>query len=128
MRKLKVNLRSVFNFSAFLVIAFCALVAAPLLSSARNSVSSINVTNNSGRDILHVYLSAPGSDDWGGDQLNDTTLSSGQSVTLHNVTCSGSEVRVIAEDSDGCFVSNTVSCAGNADWTINSSASRDCGN
>jgi len=35
---------------------------------------------------------------------------------------------VIAEDHDGCFYYQVVSCSENAGWTISASDSPDCGN
>lgn len=112
-----------------LTIIMGALVVVPLLSSARPAAtSSITVTNNSGRVIRFLYLSPVDQDNWGPDQLNNASLSNGQSVTLNNVSCSGAEIKVIGEDSDGCFLSSVVSCSGNAHWTITTDTPADCGN
>lgn len=110
-----------------LLVVLCALVAMPLLSSARPSAAGITVTNNSGRVIRYLYLSSVEQDNWGSDQLNNASLNNGQSVTLNNVACSGAEIKVIAEDSDGCFLSSVVSCAGSAQWTITNETPADCG-
>jgi hypothetical protein len=110
-----------------LLLVVCALVAMPLLSSARPSAAGITVTNNSGRVIRYLYLSSVEQDNWGSDQLNNASLSYGQSVTLNNVDCSGAEIKVIGEDSDGCFVSSVVSCSGSAQWTITNETPADCG-
>jgi hypothetical protein len=120
-RKRNVSYRPV-----ILMVVVCALVAVPLLSSAHPSVSSITVTNNSGRDIRFLYLSPVDEDNWSADQLNNASLGNGQSVTLSNVSCSGSQVKVIGEDADGCFVSSVVSCTGGS-WTITSDTPADCG-
>lgn len=110
-----------------LLVVLCALVAMPLLSSARPSAAGITVTNNSGRVIRYLYLSSVEQDNWGSDQLNNASLNNGQSVTLNNVACSGAEIKVIAEDSDGCFLSSVVSCAGSDQWTITNETPADCG-
>lgn len=110
-----------------LLVVVCAIVALPLLSSARPSAAGITVTNNSGRVIRYLYLSSVEQDNWGSDQLNNASLNYGQSVTLNNVACSGAEIKVIAEDSDGCFLSSVVSCDGSAQWTITSETPADCG-
>lgn len=111
-----------------LTVTVCALVAMPLLSSAHPTASGITVTNNSNREILYLYLSPVGQENWGPDQLNNASLHNGQSVTLSNVSCSGAEIKVIGEDRDGCFVSTVVSCSGDAQWTITSETPADCGN
>lgn len=110
-----------------LLVIVCALVAVPLLSSARPSVASITVTNNSSREIRYLYLSPVDQENWGPDQLNNASLNSGQSVTLNNVSCDGSQVKVIGEDRDGCFLSSVVSCTGGVQWTITSETPADCG-
>ncbi len=111
-----------------LVALLCALVVLPMLSQASADGNSITVTNNSSRNITHIYLAAPQREDWGPDQLNDTTLAPGQSFTISNVSCIDSETRVIGEDQDGCFVSTIVACQTNAAWSITNEAVPNCGN
>lgn len=118
---------------SILFVALCAFLNVPALPSATATrtanAMSIAVTNNSGRDIHHLYLSPVDRDAWGPDQLNETVLRSGQSITISDVACQGYEIKVIAEDKDGCFVYAVVSCAqANAGWTITSDMPRDCGN
>lgn len=111
----------------FTIIA-CAMAAASWSSNAHPSaVSSITVTNNSSREIRYLYLSPVDQDNWGADQLNGASLNNGQSVTLSDVSCSGSEIKVIGEDRDGCFLYSVVSCTGNAQWTVTNSTPADCG-
>jgi hypothetical protein len=107
-------------------MAFSALATAPLLSRAQPA-TSVNIVNDSSREISHVYLSAVGSDDWSANQLGDSVIASGQSYTLNNLACDQQQVKVIGEDQDGCFVSTIVSCGDNATWTITNNTARDCG-
>jgi hypothetical protein len=116
------------SYFAILAVVCCALLLAPKLSPAHADGNSINVTNSSNHDILHLYVSPPTSDRWSSDQLNDMTLSSGQSFTLSNVSCYEAGIKVIAEDVDGCFVSAVVSCTENASWSITNDLTPDCGN
>jgi hypothetical protein len=106
--------------------AFCAVATLPLLSRAQPS-TSVNIVNNSNRQIGQVYLAPVGSDDWSGNQLGESVIAAGQSYNLTNVACDQQQVRVIGEDQDGCFVSTVVSCGGNATWTITNDTARDCG-
>ncbi|OLE55153.1 MAG: hypothetical protein AUG51_04665 [Acidobacteria bacterium 13_1_20CM_3_53_8] len=123
-----VNSKNIFRFVAFIAIVF-TLLAAPLLSGAQTQAISITVVNNSGRAIHHLYLAAAGQNNWGPDQLNGATISSGGgSYTLSNVSCGGAGVKVIGEDQNGCFVTHTSSCAGNDSWTITDDVAPDCGN
>ena len=109
-------------------VALFALAALPLLSSARTPTTSVNIVNNSNREIRNVYLSHVNVDDWGGDQLsNGATIAPGQSFTLNNVACDQQQVKVIGEDQDGCFVSTVVTCGDSATWTITNDTARDCG-
>ncbi len=107
-------------------IALGALVTVPLLSRAQPS-TSINIVNNSSREISHVYFSHVYSDDWSGNQLGDATISAGESFNLSVSPCDGDQLKVIGEDQDGCFVSSVVTCGSNATWTITNATARDCG-
>jgi FlaG/FlaF family flagellin (archaellin) len=110
---------------AVFVLAFASL---PLRSSARVPATSVNIVNNSGRGIIHVYLSHVGSDDWSGNQLPDsTTIASGGSYALSNVACDQQQGKVIAEDQDGCFLSTIISCGDSGTWTITNESPKDCG-
>ncbi|MDQ6653644.1 MAG: hypothetical protein M3Y84_12995 [Acidobacteriota bacterium] len=107
-----------------------ALVALPLLSSARSRTAStsVNIVNNSNWEIRHVYLQASDADTWSGDQLNGSVIAPGASYALSNAACDGQSTKVITEDIEGCFLSSTVSCGSNATWTITNDANPDCGN
>src|SRR5438128_2129370 len=110
------------------VIILCVgLSAVATLSSARTATTSVNIVNNSNKEIRNVYVSHVNVDDWGANQLGDTTIVPGQTFTLNNVACDQQQVKVIGEDQDGCFVSTVVTSGDNATWTINNDTPRDCG-
>ena len=114
------------------LIIFCAAIGVaafvPLLSRAQPS-TSVNIVNNSGLEIRHIYLSHVNADDWSRNQLsNDAVISPSQSFTLSDVACDQQQVKVIGEDQDGCFVSTVLSCGDNATWTLTNDTARDCGN
>jgi hypothetical protein len=115
---------------AVVMILIGILATLPLLSGAHTATTTtITIINNSSREIRHVYLSAPNQDNWGPDQLNHSVIAAGGgSFTLSNVSCSSSEIRVIAEDQNGCFVYHVDACGGSATWTITNDAAPDCGN
>ena len=119
---MKLNTRSF-----FILVALLALAAMPLMSSARTVATSVNIVNNSSREIINVYLSHVNTNDWSGNQLGNATVPAGQSFTLNNVACDQQQVRVIAEDADGCFLSTVVTCGDSATWTVTNSSARDCG-
>jgi hypothetical protein len=105
------------------------MVYGPLLSKAHAPSTAITIVNNSSREVRHLYLAAPDSNNWGSDQLvNSVIAPNGGSFTISNVSCGGSSIKVIAEDQDGCFSYQVVSCSENATWTITSGTTRDCGN
>ncbi len=115
-------------------VALLTVGSVPLLSGARtrttsvNPTTSVNIVNNSNKEIRNVYLSHVNSDDWSGDQLSaGATITPGQSYNLGNLACDQQQVRVIGEDQDGCFVSTVVNCGDSATWTITNDAARDCG-
>ena len=108
-------------------VALLTLAALPLVSRAQPS-TSVNIVNNSSREIRNVYLSHVDADDWSGDQLsNNATIAPGQSYNLNNLACDQQQVKVIAEDQDGCFLSTVVTCGSSSTWTITNDTARDCG-
>lgn len=120
--------RPVFTSLVLLGVFVGVMVCGPLASKAHAPTTAITIVNNSGREVRHVFLSAPDSNNWGSDQLGSSVISAnGGSVTI-NASCDGPSVKVIAEDQDGCFSYQVVSCSENATWTITNSTARDCGN
>jgi hypothetical protein len=119
------------NRFVIFMIAVAVIAGLPLLACAfARSSPSVNITivNNSNLEFRHVYLSPVDRDTWGPDQLNGSVISPGSSYTLSNVSCEGSSIKVIAEDQNGCFLYQVVSCAENTTWTVTNAASPDCGN
>jgi hypothetical protein len=128
------------NISArllMLVALMCALVAIPALSSAAIPTGSsaqptmaIAVTNNSSREIRHLYLSPVDRDAWGPDLMAEgTVLRPNQTFNINDVSCGGNEIKVIAEDQQGCFVYGVIGCAqASTGWTITDATAPDCGN
>lgn len=104
------------------------MVCGPLLSKAEAPSTSINIVNNSNREIRHVYLSAPDQNNWGPDQLGSSVISANGGSATINASCNGPSIKVIAEDHEGCFFYQVVTCSENASWTITNSATPDCGN
>jgi hypothetical protein len=116
------------NTLSRLIILCVGLFALAAFSAARTMTTSVNIVNNSDRAIRNVYLSHVNVDDWGNNQLSEgTTIAAGQSFNLGNVACDQQQVKVIAEDQDGCFASTVVSCGNSATWTITNDTARDCG-
>ncbi|HEX8070735.1 MAG TPA: hypothetical protein VF546_12340 [Pyrinomonadaceae bacterium] len=109
------------------VVALCAFAALPLLSSARPPAASINVVNNSSREIIHIYLAHADGDDWGPNQLGNASIAPGQSFTLANVSCDQAQIKVVAEDQNGCFLSAVVACGGDSTWSLTNNTPADCG-
>ena len=113
-----------------LAILSLSLFALAALSSARTptTTTSVNIVNNSSREIRNVFLSHVNADDWTGNQLsNGAVIATGQSYNLSNVACDQQQVKVIGEDQDGCFLSTTISCDASSTWTITNDTAADCG-
>src|SRR5690349_19753178 len=105
------------------------MVCSPLLSKAYVPTSAITIVNNSSHEVRHVFLSAPDQNNWSADQLGSSVIpANGGSATISNISCNGPSIRVIAEDEDGCFVYQVVTCSDSVTWTITNDAARDCGN
>jgi hypothetical protein len=100
-------------------------------SLARNvtlpSVStSVTITNNSSRAINNVYSADLQGRNWSSDLLAQSSIASGQSANV-DVGCDTQQIKLIAEDADGCFASYVITCGSNASWTITNDTARDCG-
>ena len=108
-------------------VALLILAALPLVSRAQPA-TSVNIVNNSNREIRNVYLSHVDVDDWSANQLGNATIGAGQSFTLNNVACDQQQIKVIGEDQDGCFISTVVTCGNSSTWTVTNDTARDCGN
>jgi hypothetical protein len=122
-----IPLRSTRYIPVFFLVAV-ALISATAFAHARTATGiNITVTNSSQKEIRKLYVAVGDPNNWSADQLNGSSITSGNSHTLNNVTCDGSGVRVIAEDQNGCFYYSTVSCDGSATWTITDSSTADCG-
>jgi hypothetical protein len=110
----------------FVLLSLGALLTARTLK-ARTPTTSVNIVNNSSREIRNVYLSHVDADDWSDNQLGGATISAGQSYNLSVSPCDGQQMKVIGEDSDGCFVSANANCGDSSTWTITNDTTRDCG-
>lgn len=106
------------------------LATVPMLLGAHTpATTSITLINNSSREIRHVYLSPTSQDNWGPDQIGGSMIGSGGgSYTLNNVSCNQADIKVIAEDQNGCFLYQVVACGQSSTWTITNDATPDCGN
>jgi hypothetical protein len=115
-------------WSVVILIALSSFAAVVAKRTSRSPSTNITIANSSSTlEIRHAYLSHPDQDDWSADQLGDTPIASGGSTTLSNVSCDQAQIRVIAEDQNGCFLYQVVACGGNETWTITNGATPDCG-
>jgi hypothetical protein len=110
-----------------MLVAMLSLCAGVTLRSAASTPAvAVNLVNNSGLEIRALYLSPADNDNWGPDQLNGAVISPGGNYTL-SYSWDQPTVKIIAEDSDGCFLTTTVDAAANSVWTITSNWPRNCG-
>jgi hypothetical protein len=115
-------------WSIVILIALSSVATVAARRTNRAPSTSITITNNRTLEIRHVYLSHVDQDDWSADQLNDSSIAPGGSTTLSNVSCDQANIKVIAEDQNGCFLYKVVACGENTTWTITNDATPDCGN
>lgn len=120
--------KSIFSLLAVLGVFVSFMAFTPSLSNAQSPSTAITIQNSSSREIRHVYLSTPDSNTWGPDQLvNSVIPANGGSFTITGVSCNGAGVKVIAEDNEGCFLYQVVTCSEAVTWTISNDTTRDCG-
>lgn len=104
------------------------VIVLPSLSSARmNSSVTITIVNNSSREIVHLYLCHVDQDDWGGNQLGESTIAPGQTFTLSNVAWDNSQIKLNAEDREGCFLTHVSPNSGTDTWTVSNNDPANCG-
>jgi hypothetical protein len=117
------------NTRSLIIICVTLFVFAslPLLSSAGSQTTSITIVNASNWEIRHIYLSPTDHDDWGANQLGDSVIPPSGTFTLTDVACNQSDIKVITEDQNGCFLYQVVACGGNAVRTVTNSETPDCG-
>jgi hypothetical protein len=119
------NSKTYFRFVMLLVVVSLSAALTPRTNATAPQLS-ISVVNNSQWAIRHLYLSPADNDNWGTDQLNESSINSGATRTL-NVSWDQSSAKLVAEDQDGCFMYTTVEATGNPVWTIANNATRNCG-
>ncbi len=124
MNRVLVKLRTRLALSLFVLLI---LAGSALMLVAHPAATTVTIVNNSAAEVRHVYFSPTNSDNWGPDQLNGATIYQNGSHTL-SVSCDQASIKVIAEDKNGCFLYQVVSCGENSTWTIPSNAAPDCGN
>src|ERR1700716_2372568 len=124
-------MKSFYRYHWALVVVLLAVSLSCLASRAdpRAGLISITITSNlTGLEINRVFLSPTDRDKWGPDQLKGSTIAPAGSATIENVACDAADLKVIAEDQNGCFFYQTVACGENFTWTIANNATPDCGN
>jgi hypothetical protein len=112
------------------IAAIFALSSFGVVAAKRTSPTasySITITNSSTWEIRHIYLAHPEQDDWSADQLNSSSIAPGTSATVSNISWDQPNIKVIAEDQNGCFFYQTVAREENSSWTIPNNATPDCG-
>lgn len=97
---------------ALATLLLCA--AAPAFAKG----ATVKVINQSKWEIHHIYLSPANDDDWGPDQLEDSILAKGESLTLHSIPCDDYDIKVTDEDGDECVIEAVSLCKDNSYWKI----------
>lgn len=111
------------------IVVLCTLSSITLLAGATptaTTATTITIVNNSRWQIRHLYLSPADNDNWGPDQLGESGIAPGATFTF-TASWDQPSVKLVSEDTDGCFLSNTADATGNIVWTITNDASPNCG-
>lgn len=87
--------------------------------------SDLIIQNESAWDIHRIYISSTDTESWGEDQLDDDILKSGQTLTLHGVSCDYYDVKLVDEDGDTCELRNVKLCSDKV-WTIDDDELLEC--
>jgi hypothetical protein len=96
-----------------------ALVCAFALPSfAAGKKSTVKIINQSKWEIHHIFLSSTEDESWGPDQLEDSVLGKGESLTITSIPCDLYDVKVVDEDGDECIIEQVDLCGNNAYWKI----------
>ena len=114
--------------SLVVVFALSSFAVAAAKRASRTLSCDITITNNSSLEIRHVYLAHTDQNDWSKDQLNASSILPNNSTTLSNISWDQPNIKLIAEDQNGCFFYQTVASEANSSWTISNNAVPDCGN
>src|SRR5258706_13945635 len=96
------------------------------LSATTAPPLTIKVVNNSSWEIPRLYLSPVDNDNWGPDQLNESSISPGTTRNL-NVSWDQSKNKLLTYKPDGSFLSTTVDAMGTPVGTFTSVSPSDVG-
>lgn len=78
---------------------------------AQTAKANVVVVNDSDWDVIHLYLSVAGSNQFGPDQLGNDPLQPGENLSLNNLDCHTYDIRVVATDGKDCIIKGAEVCA-----------------
>lgn len=96
-------------------VVLCLVTASAFAGAKKATVKIINASN---WDIHHIFLSSADDSEWGPDQLDDSILSKGDSLTLTDIPCDDYDVKVVDEDGDECVIEEVDLCGDDSYWKI----------
>jgi hypothetical protein len=86
----------------------------------------LTVVNHSQYVIKELYVSPAKSKKWGGDQLQQHSIGTNQSFTLHNIPVGVYDLKLVDEDDDSCVVSNVSFSDNDKEWTLTDAVLETC--
>ena len=101
-----------------LSIWMAVISVSPANLSAQGSGYSLTLTNFSGLDIKHVYLSESGQPDWGVDQLHAVILHDHAQYIIYDIPFGDYDVKLVDQDGDTCHLFR-IHMFRNYTWTLN---------
>lgn len=87
-------------------------------ASAFAERATVKIINQSKWEIHHIFLSSSEEESWGPDQLEDSILAKGDSLTLKNIPCDNYDIKVVDEDGDECVIEQVPLCRDHSFWKI----------
>lgn len=103
---------------ARVAVAALLLLAFSLPSFAGPKRATVKIINQSKWEIHHVFLSSVEDENWGPDQLEDSILGKGDSITITDIPCDLYDVKVVDEDGDECIIEAVDLCGDRSYWKI----------
>jgi hypothetical protein len=91
-------------------------LALPQGANAQPAKANVVVVNDSDWDVIHLYFSVAGSNQWGSDLLRNDPLQPGENLSLANLDCHTYDVRVVSTDGKDCVIRNTEVCTSSKVW------------
>jgi hypothetical protein len=107
-------------------LTLAALLVCSVTAPAFARKATVKVINQSKWEIHHLFISPTEQEEWGPDQLEDSVLTKGDSITINQIPCDTYDVKVVDEDGDECVIEAVDLCRDNSFWKITDKQLLEC--